>query len=146
YGPAAAGIIGGGAGGVVEGTSGTVPGGDQSRTLECWFKITGNTGSDQVLCGMGYNSGTGTLFSLMYRAAASTLSVDTWGIARSFSWTADSNWHHLAAAYTSGSGLQNAVLYLDGIPQTTTGGTGTLATQFYTYIDVQHSPSYSYND
>ena len=146
YGPAAAGIIGGGAGGDVEGLSGTVPDGDQTRTLECWFKITGNTGSDQVLCGMGYNSGTGTIFSLMYRATTSTLSVDALGIAQSFSWTADSNWHHLAAAYTSGSGLQNAVLYLDGVPQTTTGGTGTLATQGYTYIDVRHSPAYPYND
>ena len=108
YGPAAAGEIGGGAGGGVEGLSGSVPGGDQTRTLECWFKITGNSGSDQVLCGMGYDSGTGTIFSLMYRAAASTLSLDVKGIARSFSWTADSNWHHLAASYTSGSGVQNA--------------------------------------
>jgi hypothetical protein len=146
YGLAAAGKIGGGAGGDVEGLSGTLPGGDQTRTVECWFQITGNSGSDQVLCGMGYNSGTGTIFSLMYRAAGSTLSLDAMGIAQSFSWTYDNNWHHLAASYTSGSGLQNAVLYLDGIQQTTTGGTGTLATQFYTYVDVRHSPAYSLSD
>ena len=146
YGPAAAGEIGGAAGGVVEGTSVTVPSGDHTRTAECWFKFTGDMRSDQVICGMGYDSGTGTIFSLMYRAAGSTLSLDAKGIARSFSWTPDTNWHHIAATYAGGSGLQNAVVYLDGAPQNTTGGTGALATQYATYFDVQHSPAYPWSD
>jgi len=142
----AAGKIDGAAEGVVEGVSGSVPSGDQTRSLDCWFRITGNFSSDQVICGMGYDSGTGTIFSLMYRAAGSTLSLDAKGIARSFSWISDSNWHHLAATYTSGSGLQNAAVYLDGVQQTTTGGTGTLATQSYTYVDVERSPAYPLDD
>jgi hypothetical protein len=35
---------------------------------------------------------------------------------------------------------------MDGVPQTTTGGTGTLAGQYYTYFAVQHSAAYPYND
>ena len=146
YGVAGAGKIAGGAAGVVEGVGIGLVSADQTRTAECWFKITGNTGADQVICGMGYDSGTGSIFSLMYRAAGSTLSLDAKGIARSFPWRYDSNWHHLAATYTSGSGLQNAVVYLDGVPQTTTGGTGALATRYATYFDVQHSPAYPIND
>ena len=55
------------------------------------------------------------------------LSLDAKGMARSFAWTYDSNWHHLAATYTTGSGLQNAAVYLDGVQTATTGGTGRLS-------------------
>jgi hypothetical protein len=119
--------------------------GDAARTVECWFKITGNFGSDQVICGMGHQF-TGNLFSLMYRAAGSKLSLDSSGFARSFSWTADSSWHHLVAAYNGGSDLQKAVLYLDGVPHSTTGGSGPSANSQVTYYDVQHSPAYPQND
>ena len=57
YGGSAAGKIVGGAAGVVEGEYGLSIAQDQTRTLECWFKITGNFGSDQVICGMGYDTG-----------------------------------------------------------------------------------------
>ena len=132
---------------MVEGLfNGLLSAGDPTRTLECWFKITGNFGSDQVICGMGYASVGASTFSLMYRAVGSQLSLDTMGIARSFPWTPDSNWHHLAAAYAGGSGLQNAGIYLDGVQQTTSGGSGLLANNFSTYYDVQHSPGYPLND
>ena len=49
-------------------------------------------------------------------------------------------------SHTAGTGLQNAALYLDGVLKPTTGGSGTLATQFWTYFDVQHSPAYSTSD
>ena len=141
-----AGKIAGGAAGIVEAIANNLVTGDQSRTLECWFKIRGNLGSDQVICGMGYDTGTGTMFTLMYRAAGSLLSLDAKGIAQSFPWTYDANWHHLAATYTSGSGLQNAGVYLDGVKQTTNGGSGTLVAQFPSYFDVEHSPGYPWND
>ena len=44
------------------------------------------------------------------------------------------------------SGLQNAAVYLDGVPQTTSGGNGMLATQWTTYFSVEHNPAYSVND
>ncbi|MCU1337781.1 MAG: hypothetical protein JWO19_3362 [Bryobacterales bacterium] len=146
YGGAGAGKMGGGAAGMVEGISIGLPNGDQTRTLECWFRITGNSGSDQSICGMGFDSGTGTIFSLTYRAAGYKLVLDASGITQSLSWTYDSNWHHLAASYTSGAGLQNAAVYLDGVLKPTTGKKGTLATPSTTYFDVLHNPAYPLND
>ena len=145
-GSAGAGKIGGGAAGVVEGTLAGVVSGDATRTLECWFKITSNTGSDQVICGMGRDSGTGTLFSFVYRNAGSKLYLDAGGIKQSFNWTFDSNWHHLAASYTSGSGLEDAAIYLDGVLKSTSGQRGTLATPATTAFDVGRSPAYPGND
>ena len=123
-----------------------MPSGDQSRTLECWFKITGNAASDQPLCGMGYDTGTGSIFSLMYRAAGSTLSLDAKGMAQSFAWAYDSNWHHLVAAYTEWLGIAESGRYLDGALQTHDGGDRTLRDAILTYFDVQHNPAYSFND
>jgi hypothetical protein len=142
---AAAGKIVGGAAGVVEATGSNLVTGDQSRTLECWFQITDRLYSDQTICGMGYDNGTGSMFSLMYRAN-STLSLDAMGIAQSFPWTADSNWHHLAASYTKNAGLQNAAVYLDGVQQATTGDSGTLASPSPSYFDIQHNPAYPWSN
>ena len=140
------GKIGGGAAGVVEGTLAGVVSGDATRTLECWFRITNNTGSDQVICGMGHDSGTGTIFSFVYRNAGSKMYLDAGGIKQTFNWSYDSNWHHVAVSYTSGSGLQNAAIYLDGVLKSTSGQRGTLATPATTSYDVQRSPAYPGND
>jgi LysM repeat protein len=146
YGNAGAGKIGGGAAGMVEAVSTALPSGDETRTLECWFKITGNTGSDQAICGMGINSGQGTTFSFLYSASGSSIYLDASGATRSLPFTNDSNWHHLAAAYTRGLGVQNAAVYLDGVLTSTTGQSGTLTTLSPTYVDVHHNPANPQND
>ena len=138
-GAADAGKIAGGAAGLVQGLSAGLPNGDQTRTLECWFKITGNFGSDQTLCGMGDTSGTGTSFSLIYRSAGGKLTLDVSGNSQFFSWNSDSNWHHLAATYNAGTGLQNAAVYLDGVLKSTSGKKGMLGTPATTYFDVHPS-------
>jgi hypothetical protein len=146
YGTAGAGKIDGGAAGMVEGVSTALPSGDETRTLECWFKITANTGSDQTICGMGRNSGQGTVFSFLYSSSGSTIYLDSSGTTRSFSFTNDSNWHHLAASYTRGLGLQNAAVYLDGVLKSTAGQNGKLATPSPTYVDVHHNPASPQNE
>jgi hypothetical protein len=145
-GAAGVGKIGGGAAGIVEDLSASLPNEDQTRTLECWFQMSGNGSSDQSLCGMGDGSGTGTSFSLVYRSAGSKLTLDVSGASQFFSWSFDTNWHHLAATYTSGSGLQSAVVYLDGVPKSTSGKRGTLSTPSTTYADVRHNPANPFDD
>ena len=95
---------------------------------------------------MGRDLGTGTLFSFVFRNAGSKLYLDAGGIKQSFNWTFDSNWHHLAASYTSGSGLENSAIYLDGVLKSTGGQRGTLATAATTAFDVGRSPAYPGND
>ena len=146
YGGAGAGKIGGGAAGMVEAVSTALPSGDETRTLECWFQITANTGSDQAICGMGRNSGQGTTFSFLYSPAGSTIYLDSSGATQSFPFTNDSNWHHLAASYSRGLGLQNAAVYLDGVLKSTMGQNGTLTTSSPTYVDVHHNPASPQNE
>lgn len=46
---------------------------------------------------------------------------------RSFPFTIDGRWHYATAAYTAGGNFETAQIYLDGVPQTTTGDTGAMS-------------------
>ena len=102
------------------------PTGTQSRTLEGWFKMGAN--QTEELMGWGDNSGGTTRFSVYWQNDGK-LYLECSGHDAHFSWSYDTNWHHIAFTLPAGQTTTSGVLgYLDGVAQTMTGDGGTLAT------------------
>ncbi len=102
--------------------------GDASRTISCWFKLNKTAApSDRMgICGFTWVSGE-TAFGIV-QTTANQLAITTGSHYRNFAWTPDTNWHYVVASYSTGAGLQNAQLYLDGAAVATTGDTAAVLT------------------
>ncbi|HLE48845.1 MAG TPA: DUF2341 domain-containing protein [Patescibacteria group bacterium] len=106
-----------------------LPTGTAARTSEAWIKF-GSTTTSRALGGWGANSGSGDRWNFWYDSG-SMLGVENQGYGGVFSFTYDTNWHHLAATSAQGNtSMADILLYLDGELQTTStvGGANTINT------------------
>src|SRR5262249_38065523 len=103
------------------------PSGTSPRTLETWFKKSdGNTAGEEIV-GYGNNTVNGDRFAVYFGSGA--LYVETRNDGRGFSWSNDGNWHHIALVLPSGgSKTSDVLMFLDGVLQSASGGSLTLAT------------------
>ena len=88
-------------------------------TLECWLKDD-TSGRSTSLSGFGDNSGGGInrCQLYLYRPGGSTYLGEEGAL---FTWTEDTNWHHLAVTWASGiTQHSQGLVYFDGVLQTLT--------------------------
>jgi len=128
-----------------------IPTGASARTVMTWFKLSSIAASGQDIAGMGDNSGSGRRFALFVYTAgcssASGLGVETQNYYKTFNWTPDTKWHHLAAVFPAGAtNVSQTNLYLDGVLQKNfcTGADGALNTSGanFTVGAVPGAPTY----
>jgi hypothetical protein len=98
------------------------PWGTNSFSVSLWFK----NNSDTVFSLFGVNNGGGSGVGVDYGGdgGAGIFSFTKSGITNiTYAWTADNNWHHLAAVQHASNGMK---LYLDGVEVATGGNTANI--------------------
>ncbi len=112
--------------------------GSADRTLSAWFKAPADPGTPDdapTMVGTGNSSGTGTRFDLRLSNSSGAITSDYQGYLRieaqnGARTTTDNKgvnndvWHHLMVSF-SGTTLNNATMYLDGVQVTTLGSNAT---------------------
>lgn len=92
-----------------------LPTGNNAISMSCWFKMDSIPTQCEFM-GYGNNAGGGQRWALYY--TGNTLYLECAGVSNSFSWTADTNWHHFMFTHASGANLNAAKMYFDGKPKT----------------------------
>jgi alpha-galactosidase len=155
--PRTAAMIGNGCafgGGYASTTATTLPAGSNPRSMSAWFKKTSATTAapGKEIVGYGDNSLMGNRFSFWINGngVANALGVENGGAARTFPWSWDNQWHHLAATLPPGqSDLSGVTVYYDGLANGAVAGSGTLHTVqtelCFAAIPGYHTTDASYN-
>ena len=109
------------------------PSGTSPRTLETWFKKTdGNTAGEEAV-GYGNNTASGDRFAVYFGSGA--VYAENQNDSRSFPWSNDGNWHYIALVLPAGgSKTSDILMYLDGVAQSASGGSLTLATSTADFV------------
>jgi len=120
------------AGGYLSCGAGTLPGGANPRTVSAWFRknaaATASPGKE--LLGYGNNT-LNQRFGLWVggNGTANTLGAENCGVARTFPWSWDGQWHQLVAVLPAGQNdMSNLQLYYDGNPNLSATGQGEINT------------------
>jgi archaellum component FlaG (FlaF/FlaG flagellin family) len=141
-------------GGYISTSAATLPSGSTPRTVSTWFKKDAATTASpgEEIIGYGNNSSDGDRFGLWIGGSgiANALGVENQGVARSFAWTWDPNWHYLSAMLPTGqTNLSGVELYYDGIENMSATGSGAIDTVLdelsFAAIPDDHTSNLSYN-
>jgi alpha-galactosidase len=120
-------------GGYLSTSASTLPAGSNPRTVSAWFRkyVAATPSPGKELVGYGDNTNNGDRFSFWFsgNGTATALGIEDQGVARTFPWTWDGNWHHLVAVLPPGqTNLNGVILYYDGIKCQSASGSGPINT------------------
>ena len=99
-------------------------GGGAARTMEAWVNTSGNTNQTTLIMSWGINSPQQN-WDMRINTGRLRIEFNGGGVNGNAASTIvnDGQWHHVAVVVpSSASSLNDAILYVDGVEQTTTGG------------------------